>query len=65
MIGDKLKEYRLLNNLTQSRLSIYLGISRDMYCKIETNKNQLSIDKLLKLCKLYRCSPNQLLKGNY
>ena len=65
MIGNKLKELRVKNSYTQSHVAKYLNISWAMYQKIEYGESALSLDKLLLLCKLYRVSPNYILKGCY
>lgn len=42
-INDKLKQYRLLNRLTQVKMAELLNITSSQYSKIETGKCQLNI----------------------
>lgn len=42
-IHEKLKQYRLLNRLTQAQVAELLNITSSQYSKIETGKCQLNI----------------------
>lgn len=42
-VNDKLKQYRLLNRLTQNKMAELLNITNAQYSKIETGKCQLNI----------------------
>lgn len=52
-LSEKLKEIRKTYNLKQNEISKAIGISTIQICKYEKNRNELSIDKLLKLAKCY------------
>ena len=48
-IGKKLKELRLLQDLTQEQLSALLGIPRVNYTRYETGKVRPDYETLLKI----------------
>ena len=55
---NKLKEIRLKNNFTQEYVAFELGISQKAYSKIECKDHQLNHDKIIKISKLYKVSPD-------
>lgn len=55
---NKLKEIRLKNNFTQEYIAAELGITQKAYSKIETDKTRLTHDKIQKMAKLYKVSPD-------
>ena len=64
----KLKELRVLNNLTQDELSQRVGITRFTYSNYENGKTQPDFDILIKIADLYNVSLDYLLGrqfGNY
>lgn len=56
----KLKEYRILNKLTQEEVANQLNVSRGTYVYYESENISIPMDKFIILCKLYKCSPNNL-----
>ena len=52
-IGKTLKKLRLENGLTQDDISLYLGISRQAYCRYENDQREISLDFLCKLADYY------------
>jgi transcriptional regulator with XRE-family HTH domain len=65
-IGNNIKELRTTNtDLSAPQAAQQLNITRDMYYKIEAGKTMLRLDKLLLLCKIYHCTPNNILKDLY
>jgi len=54
----KLRELRQSKNLSQENIAYELSISQKAYSKIENGKVCLSIDKALKLSKIYNVSPS-------
>lgn len=56
-----LKEYRLMNNLTQQDVADFLGIAQSQYNKHENGKSLLNARQIIILCELFKCSPNELL----
>ena len=57
----KLKELRILNDLTQAQLAKKIGITQFTYCNYENGKTQPDFDILIKLANLYNVSLDYLL----
>jgi transcriptional regulator with XRE-family HTH domain len=49
MKGADLKEFRIVNNLTQTQLGDYLGVQKGFISKIENGKDKLPEQKFRKL----------------
>jgi len=65
-IGQNLKELRITNTeYNQQQIARLLNYSNDMYRKIELGQTSLTTDKLIKLCTILKCTPNNILKGTY
>ena len=62
MLSDKIKKYRLDNNLTQQELADRLFVSRNAVSKWETNNGYPSIEILKELSKLLNVSIDDLLE---
>ena len=64
---NKLKDFRKKNNLTQKDVADYLEVTQSQYSLHELGKSILNANQILKLCELYKCTPNDLLgvKGVY
>ncbi len=54
MIGQKLKEIRLQNNLSQGHLAELLGICRSAYCNYELGRRQPDFETIKTLAKYYK-----------
>jgi len=61
--GKRLKNIRQALNLTQSELGEKLGISKQFYSNIETDRTALNNEKLVLLFKDYNVNLNYLLGG--
>ena len=61
--GKRLKAIRQVLNLTQEDLGSKLGISKQFYSNIETDRALLNNDKLVLLYKYYNVNLNFLLTG--
>lgn len=59
--GEKLKKAREALGLTQEKVAELLGLGPRYISDIERNKTKGSIDTLIKLCNLYKLTPNDLL----
>lgn len=57
----RIKELRLLNNLTQKDISKKLKISQSLYSFYENSKRKISINILIEICKIYNTSPDYIL----
>lgn len=63
-IGNKLKELRISEGLTQQELSVRLGISRVNYTRYETDKVRLDYETLIKLADFYNVSLDEIFDRN-
>lgn len=59
-VSTKLKIERVKKNLTQQEVADYLGIKQQTYSKYEKG-SPISDDIIIKLCKLYDISADELL----
>ena len=62
-IGNRLKQLRIEHNFTQKQVADYLNFNQGQIAKLEKNERKLKHNSLIKLCKLYNCSPEYILKG--
>lgn len=60
-IGKVFQEYRLKNNLTQNQVSELTGLEPRHISQIERGFSKGSIDTLIKLCNVYRITPDIVL----
>ena len=60
-IGNICHEYRLKNNLTQNQVSELTGLEPRHISQIERGLSKGSIDTLIKLCNVYRITPDIVL----
>ncbi len=58
---NKIKDLRIENNLYQKDVAKVLNITQPDYSVIESNKNELSYDGLIKLSKFYNTSIDYIL----
>lgn len=63
-IGNKLKELRISEGLTQRELSVRLGISRVNYTRYETDKVRPDYETLIKLADFYNVSLDEIFDRN-
>lgn len=56
----KLKEYRNSFRMTQSEISQLLNVSQSYYSRLEKGKNFPDALQILELCKIFKCTPNDL-----
>lgn len=55
-----LKEFRLKSGLLQREVADYLTITQAQYHKLETGKSFPNSNQILKLCEIFKCTPNDL-----
>lgn len=60
-IGMVFQEYRLKNNLTQNQVAELTGLEPRHISQIERGLSKGSIDTLIKLCNVYRITPDIVL----
>lgn len=62
-IGERLKKLRQDYGFTQKQVADYLGFKQSQIAKLENNERKLKSYSLNKLCELYNCSYEYILKG--
>ncbi len=60
LIGNRLKEIRLQNNLYQETLAMDIGTSKSLICEYEKGKKLLSLPYAYAICKKYNVSMDYL-----
>ena len=61
---ENLQHLRSTRSMTQSQLAMLLGVSRQSVAKWEAEKSYPEIDKLLKICDVFECSLDELVRGD-
>ncbi|WP_270297937.1 helix-turn-helix transcriptional regulator [Eggerthella sinensis] len=61
---DNLQHVRSTHDLSQAQLAALLGVSRQSVAKWEAERSYPEMDKLIKLCDLFACSLDDLVRGN-
>lgn len=59
-IGHKIKEYRFKNDMTQKDLANLLHVSFQAVSKWEHNEAEPSLDTLVEMTKVFKCSVDDL-----
>ena len=60
-IGKICQQYRIKNNLTQNEVAELIGVEPRHISQIERGLSKGSIDTLIKLCNVYKISPDIIL----
>lgn len=58
---NTLKQFRSKKKLRQLDVANYLGVTQTQYHRLESGKSLLNSNQIMELCKLYSCTPNDLL----
>lgn len=58
---NKMKEYREKFGYSQRDLATMMNLSQGQYWKLETGKSLLNVNQIFQLCKIYNCTPNDIL----
>lgn len=63
----KLEEYRKKAKMTQLYVSQALEVSQSYYSRLEKGKNFPDAKQIIKLCHIFKCTPNDLfgVQGTY
>lgn len=61
LIGKRIKELRLSNDLLEEQVADYLGISKKKYLLIEKGINSVSYDTILKISQLFGVTAEDIL----
>ena len=60
MIGDKIRMMRRTRDWSQEYCSEVLGITRTYFSRIEYGNANITLDKILDICKLFDIAPAEL-----
>lgn len=61
---DNLQYLRATRNMTQEQLAMLLGVSRQSVTKWEAERSYPEMDKLIKICRLFDCTLDDLVQGD-
>lgn len=61
MYGQRIKEFRQEKGLTQSQLAEMLSTTQSTVGKYEREEIQLTVDTIIKICKVFEVSADYLL----
>lgn len=59
--GDNVLTQRKKIQLNQEDVANVLGVSRVTIANIEAGRNRTTIEHILRLCALFKCTPNELM----
>lgn len=60
--GNKIKNLRKKNNITQEKLANYLAITRQTLSQIETGQRILKVNELISIINFFKINPDYFLK---
>ena len=61
---DNLYHLRAQRNMTQEQLAMLMGVSRQAISKWESGRAYPEMDKLVRLCDIFECDLNELVRGD-
>lgn len=61
LVGRRIKELRLSNDLSEEQVADYLGISKKKYLLIEKGINSVSYDTILRISQLFGVTAKDIL----
>lgn len=61
MYGEKIRELRTDHDETQEQLGLLIGVSRKQIARYEKEEQELTVNKLIKLCLHYKVSADYIL----
>jgi len=64
-IGNKIKEFRLKNQLTQQQLALLIGVSNKAISKWENNEGYPDIQNLKRLAEIFNTTVDYLISDKY
>lgn len=59
-LGNNLKYYRKLRNLTQKEVANFFNMTQQQYSRFENGVYELNYNQIYEICKLYEITPNEL-----
>ena len=63
--GERIRQLRIQNGLTQEAVAGTLNIDRSFYSRIEAGKNGCAVDLFIQLSDLFKVSLDYLILGKY
>ena len=60
LVGNNLKEARKAKGLTQKEVASIMLMTQQQYSRFENGVFELNYDQILKLCKLFDVTPNDI-----
>ncbi len=60
IVGNNLKEARKAKGLTQKEVASFMLMTQQQYSRFENGVFELNYDQILKLCKLFDVTPNDI-----
>ena len=63
--GNRIRQLRIKNGLTQEKAAALLNIDRSFYSRIEAGQKGCSVDLLVQLSGIYHVSLDYLILGRY
>ena len=61
MVTNRIRDLREDNDMRQIELAKILNVSQAQYSRIETGENEITLDSLIRLAKLYKVSVDYIL----
>ncbi|MCR5350799.1 MAG: helix-turn-helix domain-containing protein [Acholeplasmatales bacterium] len=59
-IGERIKELRLKNSMSQEAFAEKIGLDRSYICRIESGQKNLTLETLIKICEGLNVSLKEL-----
>ena len=59
-IGERIKELRLKNSMSQEEFAEKIGLDRSYICRIESGQKNLTLETLIKICEGLNVSLKEL-----
>jgi transcriptional regulator with XRE-family HTH domain len=63
LFGQRLKEERLVRDLTLAEAGSYLKIDQASLCRFESGRKRPSLETLCRICNTLNVSPEKMLRG--
>ncbi len=61
IIGDKLRHFRKLRQMTQEQVGYELGLSESAYAKYETGESEVTVNRLAEIAEIFKVKPHEIL----
>lgn len=64
-IGTNIKNRRKASGLTQEEFGFMISLTRASIINLETGRSSTTFEKLLQMCFIFQCSPNDILPVDF